>query len=173
MKSTESGHHALRYHPRVDYAGILRSLASAGARFAVAGGFASLAHGVVRVTMDLDLVVDVQDENLLLLWDSLTELGFAPQQPIPRASAVSADALLKIAGEKGMRAFSWSHGTQPFLVVDLLVGPPFQWDENLFAKVDLFGVEVLVLRKEELIRLKRLAGRDKDLADVRELEKLA
>ena len=71
-----------------------------------------------------------------------------------------------------MRAFSWSHGTQPFLVVDLLVGPPFQWNEDLLERVRIFGVEVLVLRKEELIRLKRLAGRDKDLADVRELEKL-
>ncbi|HWM89588.1 MAG TPA: hypothetical protein VN493_02355 [Thermoanaerobaculia bacterium] len=156
----------------MDYADILRSLASTGARFAVAGGFASLAHGVVRVTMDLDLVVDAQDDNLMLLWDTLTGLGFSPQQPIPRASAISAEALLKIADEKGMRAFSWSHGTQPFLVVDLLVGPPFQWNEDLLERVRIFGVEVLVLRKEELIRLKRLAGRDKDLADVRELEKL-
>jgi hypothetical protein len=156
----------------MDYADILRALASTHARFAVAGGFASLAHGVVRVTMDLDLVVDVQDDNLVLLWDTLMGLGFSPQQPIPRASAVSAETLLKVAGEKGMRAFSWSHETQPFLVVDLLVGPPFQWNEDLLERVGIFGVEVLVLRKEELIRLKRLAGRDKDLADVRELEKL-
>lgn len=156
----------------MDYADILKALASTDARFAVAGGFASLAHGVVRVTMDLDLVVDVQDDNLTLLWDTLAGLGFSPQQPIPRESAVSAEALLTIAGEKGMRAFSWSHGTQPFLVVDLLVGPPFQWNEDVLERVGIFGVEVLVLRKEELIRLKRFAGRDKDLADVRELEKL-
>ena len=156
----------------MDYTDILRALAAAGIRFAVAGGFASLAHGVVRVTMDMDLVVDVQDDNLSLLWDTLTELGFVPQQPIPRTSAVSAETLLKIAEEKGMRAFSWSHGSQPFLVVDLLIGVPFRWDENLFEKIGIFGVEVPVLRKDELIRLKRLAGRDKDLADVRELEKL-
>lgn len=157
----------------MDYADILRAMTAEGARFAVAGGFASLAHGVVRVTMDLDLVVDMQDDNLALLWDTLTGLGFSPQQPIPRASAVSAEALLNVAGEKTMRAFSWAHASQPFLVVDLLVGPPFQWNLELLEKVEVFGVEVLVLRKEELIRLKRLAGRDKDLADVRELEKLS
>jgi hypothetical protein len=156
----------------MDYTDILRALAAAGARFAVAGGFASLAHGVVRVTMDMDLVVDVQDDNLALLWDTLTELGFIPQQPIPRANAVSAETLLKTADEKGMRAFSWSHGNQPFLVVDLLIGDPFRWDENRFETIGIFGLEVPVLRKDELIRLKRLAGRDKDLADVRELEKL-
>jgi hypothetical protein len=156
----------------MDYADVLRTLVTAGARFAVAGGFASLAHGVVRVTMDMDLVVDLKDDNLTLLWDTLTELGFLPQQPIPKASAVSAERLLKVAGEKGMRAFSWSHGSQPFLVVDLLLGPPFHWNEDLFEKIGIFGVKVPVLRKDELIRLKRLAGRDKDLADVRELEKL-
>lgn len=156
----------------MDYADILRTLSTAGARFAVAGGFASLAHGVVRVTMDMDLVVDVRDDNLALLWDTLTDLGFSPQQPIPKPSAVSAETLLKIADEKGMRAFSWSHGSQPFLVVDLLIGSPFRWNEDLFEKIGIFGVEVPVLRKAELIRLKRMAGRDKDLADVRELERL-
>lgn len=157
----------------MDYADILRTLTTEGTRFAVAGGFASLAHGVVRVTMDLDLVVDVQDDNLTLLWDALTGLGFFPQQPIPREIAVSPRTLLQMAHDKGMRAFSWAHGSQPFLVVDLLIGPPFQWDLDLLEKVEIFGVEVLVLRREELIRLKQLAGRDKDLADVRELEKLS
>ncbi|MES1243629.1 MAG: hypothetical protein ABUT39_18625 [Acidobacteriota bacterium] len=156
----------------MDYAEILRTLSNRAARFAVAGGFASLAHGVVRVTMDLDLVVDVQDENLAVLWDTLTGLGFAPQQPIPRSTALSAEALLRLAEAKNMQAFSWSHESQPFIVVDLLIGPPFEWNSDLLEKVRIFGVEVLVLRKEELIRLKRLAGREKDLLDVRELEKL-
>lgn len=77
----------------MDYTDILRALAAAGIRFAVAGGFASLAHGVVRVTMDMDLVVDVQDDNLSLLWDTLTELGFVPQQPIPRTSRFRRDVV--------------------------------------------------------------------------------
>lgn len=122
--------------------------------------------------MDLDLVIDLQDDNLAVLWDVLTGLGFTPQQPIPNSTALSAEALLKLAEAKNMQAFSWSHESQPFLVVDLLVGPLFRWNLDLLEKVRIFGVEVLVLRKKELIRLKRLAGRDKDLLDVRELEKL-
>jgi len=87
----------------VDYAEVLLALSSRGARFAVAGGFACLAHGVVRVTLDLDLLIEVSDDNL----------------------------------------------------------------------VRLFGLPVPVLRREELIRLKRAAGRERDLVDVRELERLA
>jgi hypothetical protein len=155
----------------VDYADVLRALEREGARFAVAGGFACLAHGVVRVTMDLDLLVDVQDDNLSILWETLSRLGFMTQQPIVRQDAVSAATLLRLAREKGMQALSWVHGTQPFLIVDLLVGEPFHWSEEVLRKIPLFGVETRVLSREELIRLKKLAGRSKDLVDVQELER--
>jgi hypothetical protein len=151
---------------------VLRALAESGARFAVAGGFACLAHGVVRVTLDLDLVVDVRDDNLTILWDTLSRLGFMTQQPILRQDAVSAANLLRIAREKGMQALSWVHGSQPFLIVDLLVGEPFRWTEDHVQRVMVFGAETPVLSREELIRLKKIAGRNKDLVDVQELERL-
>jgi hypothetical protein len=157
----------------VDYAEVLRALEGDGARFAVAGGFASLAHGVVRVTMDLDLVVDVRDDNLLILWDTLSRLGFMTQQPISPQDAVSATALLRLAREKGMQALSWVHVTHPFVIVDLLVGEPFRWSEDVVRRISVFGVETRVLSREELIRLKKIAGRPKDLIDVQELERLA
>lgn len=152
---------------------MLRALEREGARFAVAGGFACLAYGVVRVTMDLDLLVDVSDDNLLILWETLSRLGFMPQQPISRHDAVSAASLLRLSREKGMQALSWVHGTQPFLIVDLLVGESFRWSDDLVRRASVFGVETRVLSREELVRLKKLAGRNKDLIDVQELERLS
>ena len=156
----------------MDSGDVLRALVASGARFAVAGGFACVAHGVVRVTVDLDLAVEVADENLERLWDTLSGLGFVTQQPIPRAQGVSAAALSQLAAEKNMRALSWVHPEQPFLVVDLLVGEAGAWSEDHVEKMRLFGVETPVLRRAELIRQKRAVGREKDLVDVRELEKL-
>ena len=72
-----------------------------------------------------------------------------------------------------MQALSWVHATQPFVIVDLLVGEPFRWSEALVRRISVFGVETRVLSREELIRLKKIAGRQKDLIDVRELERLA
>jgi hypothetical protein len=157
----------------VDYAEVLLALSSRGARFAVAGGFACLAHGVVRVTLDLDLLIEVSDDNLARLWETLSDLGFVTQQPVTRADVVSAARLTSLAREKGMQALSWVHGTHPFVIVDLLVGEGFQWSTGLIEEIQLFGLPVPVLRREELIRLKRAAGREKDLVDVRELELLA
>jgi hypothetical protein len=156
----------------VDYGDVLKMLVGRGVRFAVAGGFACVAHGVVRVTMDLDLVVEVTDENLERLWDTLSGLGLVTQQPISRSQGTSAAALSRLATEKNLRALSWIHPDQPFVVVDLLVGQPLTWSEDLSQRMPLFGVETPVLRRAELIRQKRAAGREKDLVDVRELEKL-
>lgn len=155
-----------------DYAEVLSDLLERRIRFAVAGGFACLAHGVVRVTMDLDLVVEVGDQNLNALWETLRGLGFILQKTIPRAIATSAAELRRVSREKGMEALSWVHESQPFLIVDLLVGASFSWSAEIVQSVPLFGMEVPVLRPEELIRLKKLAGREKDLIDVRELERL-
>jgi hypothetical protein len=157
----------------VDYTDVLQALTSSGARFAVAGGFACLAHGVVRVTLDLDLVVEMSDQNLLRLWDTLQGLGFVTQQPLRKQQGVSAQRLAALALEKNMQALSWVHSTHPFVIVDLLVGAGFSNSLAACQEVDLFGIKVPVLRREELIRLKRAAGREKDLVDVRELERLA
>jgi predicted nucleotidyltransferase len=59
------------------------------------------------------------------------------------------------------------------VIVDLLVGEELHWSTALIEEIHLFGLPVPVLRREELIRLKRAAGREKDLVDVRELERLA
>jgi hypothetical protein len=157
----------------VDYREVIQALSRRGARFAVAGGFACLAHGVVRVTLDLDLVVETSDTNLTLLWDTLSELGFSTQQPVARADVVSAERLARLVRAKGMQALSWVHGTQPYLIVDLLLGDAFRGSLDRCQDVKLFGIVAPVIDREELIRLKRSAGREKDLVDVRELERLS
>ena len=44
---------------------------------------------------------------------------------------------------------------------------------DLVRRASVFGVETRVLSREELVRLKKLAGRSKDLIDVQELERLS
>lgn len=113
-----------------DYAEVLSAFLERRIRFAVAGGFACLAHGVVRVTLDLDLVVEVEDRNLNALWEALRDLGFFLQQPIPRSAATSATELRRLSREKGMEALSWVHESRPFLIVDLLIGDSFSWSSR-------------------------------------------
>ena len=118
---------------RIDYTSVLRAFVDQGIDFAVAGGFAVVAHGPIRVTMDLDLA---------------------------------------LADEKGMKAASFFHEKQPFLVVDLLFTEEFRFTKKNIEYIPLFGIECPVLDIPTLIKLKTIAGREKDLDDINALKML-
>lgn len=63
----------------------------------------------------------------------------------------------------------------PATEVDLFVREPFPFDEawGRATLVDLGGVTVPVASIEDLVALKRAAGRPKDLEDVRVLEAIS
>jgi hypothetical protein len=56
-------------------------LKAAGKRcqYAVAGGVALVLYGVVRLTADLDLIVDLDRENLKRFIQAMKELGYGPR----------------------------------------------------------------------------------------------
>lgn len=71
-----------------------------------------------------------------------------------------------------MRAFSLFDQTNPMRVVDLLLKPEVPFEELLARSEEAFVGEtsVRVASLDDLITLKRHAGRPQDLVDVEELE---
>jgi predicted nucleotidyltransferase len=59
----EDGPHSRAPRPD-DVARICRALNEAGARYVLIGGFAMIAHGLVRPTKDIDLLIDDSPENV-------------------------------------------------------------------------------------------------------------
>ena len=45
-------------------------------------GYATIAHGYVRLTTDLDIVLDLHRDNVLKAVSSLEEMGFKPRVPV-------------------------------------------------------------------------------------------
>src|ERR1700742_2494656 len=62
---------------------IFRALNEAKARYLVVGGVAVIAHGYVRLTKDLDLVLDLSTEFLRRSLFALQGLGYRPMIPAP------------------------------------------------------------------------------------------
>lgn len=82
---------------------IFRALDEAGVRYLVAGGLAVNAHGYLRFTQDVDLVLQLESGNVHRAFESLGALGFGPMVPIT-ADQFADDAFRgRLAGEKGMR----------------------------------------------------------------------
>ena len=60
----------------------LRALNDANVRFIIVGGLAVVAHGYVRYTADIDLVLDLKPENVLRAMEALKLIGYRPLLPV-------------------------------------------------------------------------------------------
>lgn len=138
----------------------------------VAGGVASILYGNPRFTKDLDLFVDLGEENLKKLIAGFGALGFMPRVPVlPEAFAVKENRERWIK-EKGMQAFTFINPKNPFENVDILITSPIAFGEAYRRKRFFRSgkVKIPTVSPQDLIRMKRHAGRDQDLRDIEILE---
>ena len=156
----------------INYKNILQKFVDSKMNFVVVGGFAVVAHGAVRITMDLDLVIALQNQDLEKAWNVLSELGFTCRQPITKSIFIDAKKLSKIIHEKNAKAISFYQSKQEYLVVDLLFREDLRVEDQHIVKIDLFGIKCPVISVDKLIQLKKEAGRPKDVEDVKALEKI-
>jgi len=158
----------------VAYEDVFRALASHKARYLVAGGVAVNLHGVPRMTVDLDLLVDLSPANARRVVGALSSIGFEPRVPVPFvdfAEAAKRDAWIR---EKGMMVFSAHHPKRPWEIVDLFVDPPVEFSAawRRRKRVSIGGVTVPIVSIQDLMAMKRKAAREQDLSDLEALEKL-
>jgi predicted nucleotidyltransferase len=151
---------------------LFKALNDGGVRYVVVGGLAVVLHGHARLTVDVDLVVDLDEGQALRAIDALVRLGLRPRVPVnPRDFA---DRSIREAWirERGMQVFSMFDPSNPMRVVDLFVDHPIPFEElwSGSQELEVKDTIVRVASIPDLIRLKRLAGRPQDLADIERLE---
>lgn len=154
---------------------VFRSLSNADVRYLVVGGLAVNAHGYVRNTRYLDLVIGLESSNVIRGLRTLEAIGYQPAVPI--SPEQFADPLLreKWQREKHMLVLKfWSdaHFRTP---VDVFVYEPFDFgtEGESAARFELApGLSVPFLRLSTLLEMKSEAGREQDLADVANLRKI-
>lgn len=155
------------------YRKVFEELEKRGIRYLVAGGFAVNFHQVQRATVDLDLILHLQKENVLSFVELMKGLGFSSRIPVKMEDLADEEIRRRWIDEKGMMVFSFIKPDNPFETIDIFVEEPFPFDE-LWARrfeVPAFGLKIKVVGRNDLIALKREAGRDKDEFDIRQLEK--
>lgn len=146
----------------------IHALSDAKVDFVVIGGLAAILHGSLRVTYDLDICYSRSKENLRTLTVAVAPFnprprGFPPELPFIWDEATLRNAtVLTLQTELGE--------------IDLLAEVAGLGDFDAVKKhaltVEAFGRQILTLDLRGLIVAKRAAGRNKDLADIFELESL-
>lgn len=150
---------------RVDV--ILRSLVEFGVEFVVVGGIAVQAHGYLRGTGDLDIVPEPTLLNLGRLGEALADLEARPWRATLPVDVTDPQLLKRIP----LAPLVTRHGRLDLLNFAHTAGASSSFAElrQRALVVDLDGLPVPVAGIDDLIRMKRAAGRPQDLTDIASL----
>jgi hypothetical protein len=146
---------------------VVEALVERRVKFALCGGQALALHGAVRGTLDVDLVLRLDRKNLEEAELTLTQrLGLTSRIP------VTAEDIFHFREEyqqkRNLKAWSFVNAERPSEVVDLVITDDLKDMKIVFKEA--WGQKIPVISVEDLIRMKKAAGRPQDLADVQALE---
>ena len=137
---------------------LVSAFESNGIEYALCGGLAMAAHGFVRATMDIDILIP--EESLEKAYQVGMEKGFDIRglDISFKERAVEIRRISKVVGED-------------VISLDLLLVTP-QVEEiwKTREKIDFLGDKLSIVSRDGLISMKRLAGRPQDLVDIERLE---
>jgi len=151
---------------------ILRTLNTASVRYLIAGGLAVVAHGYVRFTADVDLILDLKENNVRRALTALAGLGYRPRAPVPMEQFADPAARDDWHKKKGMTAFSLHSPAHAATEVDLFVQCPLDFERAYASALRLDvapDVSATFVNYEDLVALKQQARRPQDLLDLDQL----
>lgn len=151
---------------------IVRALEDAGVRYLVAGGLAVNAHGHLRFTHDVDLVIQLVPFNIVSAFKALASLGYQPRIPVTAEQFSDEAQRGRWMREKGMRVLNFHSELHRQTPLDVFVSEPFDFDReyDLAQKQELApGLFVRFVSIPTLIAMKELADRPIDEDDIRHL----
>ncbi len=154
---------------------IVKALNDAGARYIIVGGVAVNAHGFVRMTRDVDIVLELKESNIILGLSALREIGYQIAMPVSIEDFADFETRERWREEKNMivlKLWSDNHGRTP---IDIFIYEPFDFTGELAnsAKMQLKpDVVATIISLQGLLAMKLQAGRPQDLIDIQELQRI-
>ena len=154
---------------------MIGALNAADVRYLIVGGLAVNAHGYLRSTRDLDLVIKLEASNLRRGLECLFEVGYRLAIPVGVDDVADMSKREEWRKEKGMivlKLWSDDHRRTP---IDVFVYEPFDFDlefERALMSELAPGLSARIVSREALIQMKQDAGRARDMDDIEELRRV-
>ncbi len=135
-----------------DYSDLLKSLNAAGVRYLIVGGYAVMIYTEPRFTKDLDLWIDPTLANAEALVRALTDFG-APLKGITARDFTASEVFYQL-------------GADPVRVDVLTSLPGLRFADAWRNKIsiDFGGESAFVIGRDDLVRSKDAAGRNRPRA---------
>ena len=152
---------------------VARSLNERKVRYLIAGGLAVNAHGYIRFTHDIDLVIALDPANIGRAFEVLAKLDYKPAVPVTADQFADSQLRQQWIRDKGMRVLNFFSDQHRESSVDVFVTEPFDFDREHSAALRgelSAGVMVRFVSLPTLIAMKELANRPRDTDDIKHLK---
>lgn len=142
--------------------------------YIVVGGIAVNLYGYIRATMDLDILIMLDDTNTGKFIDIVKELRYIPRIPVALDDFCDPVKRKEWINEKDMKVFSVYNPNNPMEHVDILIEESIDFRKafNRREIIKTDTIEINLINIDDLIKLKRIAGRERDKIDIKALLKI-
>ena len=156
------------------YKEILKKLQDERFEYLVVGGLAVNLHGYSRVTNDLDILILLSEENIAKFVKVIKSLNYKPKVPVELEDFISEKNRKKWIEEKSMKVFSVYNPRNELEHIDVLIIYSLDFSEVYKRKVvyKVQEVEIPTISIQDLIKLKKEAGRKIDELDINVLTRI-
>lgn len=152
----------------LDYLAIFKKLNEERIRYIVVGGLAVNLYGIPRMTYDIDLILDLEDESLERFLMLVKKWGFKPKIPVDIMDFMIEEKREDWINNKNMKAFNLVNPDWAISEIDVIIGTPLDYKQaRKNAKyIGIQGVSVPTVSLDDLIKMKENTGRAQDKADI-------
>jgi len=128
----------------------------------------------VRLTVDLDLMLDLCEENLERFVKVMEKLGYKPMQPVDAREIILKEKRDEWKKEKGALVLTFFNPEKPYKQVDFFLENIVDFDTAFGRKnvLNVGGVNIYLASIDDLINIKARTGRPRDIEDIIHLERI-
>jgi hypothetical protein len=156
------------------YYDILENFYKHQIKYLIVGGLSVNLYGIPRVTQDIDIIADMNDDNLMMMIKVLKDLGYIPKIPVKPEELTDEIKRRSWIEDKNMKAFSFYNEENNFKVIDILLVHPLDFSSAFDKKTVkiIKDIKIYLASIDDVITMKKFSGRKQDLSDIDLLQKL-
>lgn len=158
----------------MEYLRLFKTLNQYKVKYLICGGMAVNIYGIPRMTADIDILLEFEEDNLSNFENAIKHLLYQNSIPISIKNFINKEERQKAIKEKNLIAYSYYSSNSGFVTLDVLLDTPIEFNElwKNRSERNLGDLSVYIVSIEDLISLKKYANRIQDQTDVLLLSKL-
>lgn len=154
------------------YEEVLREFQKQKVKYVLVGGIAFNLLGGYRNTLDMDILVEMTNKNLFKIVKILKGTGYHVKQPVDPIMIANQKVREDWIKSKHMKAFNFYKSEKSYEEVDIIIDSAVDYKKAAKGaiKIRVGKLNLTVISPKDFIKMKKYAGRDKDLEDIKKLK---